>query len=541
MRNNPNGGGRKSSIWNGVKNKLSSLSSQWRSLSVEQRQSWADAVVNYPAVNKFGEPRVRSGYELFMHLNGNLLNIGLPSIVSPFVPEAFPETSQITGYVPAFEALLPTRAATPVKNDGAPLCFYSPSFFSAADFTLTQLYHAVFNMNSALMPKRQFNTMYQLFDAKLNTSDRFGVFVSFDDMNTATLHVRVIQVDIAATNLVLSWSGSFPLDQLSDNFSASIFYTAGASPLTYAYINGIPVLLSSNGNNESVEQFYSLPFIDGEIVGFTPELPTDVSGSMALGDPSFTTTNYFAVSNFRYFSDVYTAGLASVDGTGYAVPAFEWSEEAAGFWLLRPISAGASDIQFSNIPLVVELLRRGFILGSELARVPFDRQYEGKFINTAVLELDDNHNFVAIGEPYDDTTEWIVYIWCDDPWADDPNWPIIETPSFLNPKYSFVVSATPSTGSGVNPLHLKNRRLFHAVPIDPWIDASNPYAARYGVPSSDSVTTYYADLVNNTTGQKTSVKIDFSWFEFTLSGVTPSPNSVSQRFKAGSELSGKVN
>lgn len=90
FRNNPSGGGKKSSKWSAVKSKFSSLAGKWRALSPQQRQSWNESVNNFNTVNAFGDARIPSGYELFIRMNQPLYNLNRPiNEVAP-LPESLP-------------------------------------------------------------------------------------------------------------------------------------------------------------------------------------------------------------------------------------------------------------------------------------------------------------------------------------------------------------------------------------------------------------------------------------------------------------------
>lgn len=100
FRNNRWGGGRKSPRWDAAKQRLQLLSNSWRLLSDEQRQAWQDAAINFPFENKFKEPYIGSGYQVYMSLNGNLLGQNLPLLTVPGENRPFPDDVQITVATP---------------------------------------------------------------------------------------------------------------------------------------------------------------------------------------------------------------------------------------------------------------------------------------------------------------------------------------------------------------------------------------------------------------------------------------------------------
>lgn len=74
-----------------ARNRLSSNSSAWRSLTQAQRQAWIDAAVSFPFTDIFGNTKILSGNALFVKLNNNLLAIGAPTISAPPTPVAVPD------------------------------------------------------------------------------------------------------------------------------------------------------------------------------------------------------------------------------------------------------------------------------------------------------------------------------------------------------------------------------------------------------------------------------------------------------------------
>lgn len=74
-----------------VRQRLGSLSSQWRGLTQAQRQGWIDAAPSFPVTDVFGMALTLAGNALFIRLNQNLLNISEDSIDDAPVPEGIPD------------------------------------------------------------------------------------------------------------------------------------------------------------------------------------------------------------------------------------------------------------------------------------------------------------------------------------------------------------------------------------------------------------------------------------------------------------------
>lgn len=84
---------------------ISALSTSWKSLTAEQRLSWSVAAPNYPFKNRFSETYIGSGFQVYMHLNMNLLNTANTKLAIAPVPEALATSPAFHFTVVAFPAL----------------------------------------------------------------------------------------------------------------------------------------------------------------------------------------------------------------------------------------------------------------------------------------------------------------------------------------------------------------------------------------------------------------------------------------------------
>jgi hypothetical protein len=71
-----------------ARNRLTTLSQQFRSLTQAQIAAWNGAVDNFPKQNRLGNRTILSGIDLFISLNSNLLNTGNAVILTPPLPQA---------------------------------------------------------------------------------------------------------------------------------------------------------------------------------------------------------------------------------------------------------------------------------------------------------------------------------------------------------------------------------------------------------------------------------------------------------------------
>lgn len=76
-----------------------SISSQFRSLTPEQINAWNVAAQDFPVIDRFGDTRYLSGLALFVQLNKNLADVGLPGIENPPAKQSFPAIATVNAVV----------------------------------------------------------------------------------------------------------------------------------------------------------------------------------------------------------------------------------------------------------------------------------------------------------------------------------------------------------------------------------------------------------------------------------------------------------
>ena len=72
--------------WQKQKNRLSTVSRAWNTLTEAERATWAAIAVNFPLVNNFGETRIPDGYTVFSKLNATILGAGGTIMSAPTMP-----------------------------------------------------------------------------------------------------------------------------------------------------------------------------------------------------------------------------------------------------------------------------------------------------------------------------------------------------------------------------------------------------------------------------------------------------------------------
>lgn len=94
---------------------FSTLSSQWKSLTEQQRNSWSESAINFPRINRVGDQIILAGNALFVSLNAALMVIGeainlsaptpkgtLTPIITSFLPESTETVTDMLVYFQAF-------------------------------------------------------------------------------------------------------------------------------------------------------------------------------------------------------------------------------------------------------------------------------------------------------------------------------------------------------------------------------------------------------------------------------------------------------
>jgi len=90
---------------------IAEVSGLWRNLSAEQRLTWSTNAVNWPAVNKFGEPYTPSGYQVFMKLNSQLNFSGVSRLSVCPMPVTVETQPAITYTYADYDVITMTLAA----------------------------------------------------------------------------------------------------------------------------------------------------------------------------------------------------------------------------------------------------------------------------------------------------------------------------------------------------------------------------------------------------------------------------------------------
>jgi len=102
----------------GVRNRFSTYSQGWKSLTAAQRAAWNAAVSGFQGTNIFGDIVSPSGFNLYQKLNNNLTTCSQSAITTPPTPAAVGEvvTSSLTASEGTEALSLVLAAAVPVNT-----------------------------------------------------------------------------------------------------------------------------------------------------------------------------------------------------------------------------------------------------------------------------------------------------------------------------------------------------------------------------------------------------------------------------------------
>lgn len=251
FRNNPSGGGRKSPKWDIQKNNFGSLATQWKALTQEQQEAWQDATVLYPTVNAFGDPRIPSGYELFMRLNGSLSAVGLPLLSIPNAPRSVVEYGDLRVDYPTQWQLTPNYACQTFNNQRITearqiTCidaFKDQQLMNNITFSMRVIFQ-----DGSTYPLNQ-ETNIPLMSIYTDIDNYMSIFIQIDKEQNLTL-----QVAIKGDSGEAAWEAALSSEQLFKGFHFAMFFDKDIFADSSIWIDGTQSggLQSSTGNGTDI-------------------------------------------------------------------------------------------------------------------------------------------------------------------------------------------------------------------------------------------------------------------------------------------------
>lgn len=266
-----------------IKTNFKSVVSSWRSLSIDQQNAWRDAAPFFPRVNKFGDERIPSGYELFTSVNQSLRIAGLPPMVSPPSPRELPSLEGATLTALDQFQYIPQRAvvnyAGPADTDEHTLQIEGDlsSFFPYSDSCISMSFSISDNYKNSNFARPDIT----LFQASLASGGVMTIAIQFyggylgsimvgvnDGTNTTTYKSESQEIDFSGVVNISFNSGS---DFQSD---FSIYMSGVRVPLlkildnavTVKAIDGQPYMFKTSDSLQTRVTFSRLTLYNGDQV-----------------------------------------------------------------------------------------------------------------------------------------------------------------------------------------------------------------------------------------------------------------------------------
>lgn len=397
FRTNKTGGGQKSLGWAANKNGFADLSGQWRSLTSEQKQAWKDARTLYPTKNAFGEPRIPTAYELFMRLNGTLLAAGKEILITPATPRSMPFVDDLDIIIPEQTVFAPNIITRLRGNQGQLTRLHMKNLNEGIDFADAQTISFRMLAPTNFTEYWVIGKVYQIASVISTTKGGINIFMKINDASFATLYCSMaFEEDTAGA---CTYIQSFIIPQA--DILQQIHIVANVQSITPEsnafYINGTSYPLDAYGWAEGQSN------VPADIIAYLATASQAATTNTSAGTQTYdvylgslSNTYYvpFLASDFRYYGDA-----ALIENCSNNNPCDE------GFQCYFGVCSVPSNlVPDTFVPVYVQKLYHGYIIGGELVAVSFTRMEGAKFPNETNV-LGDNFfkmSSTQQGDPCDD-------------------------------------------------------------------------------------------------------------------------------------------
>lgn len=383
FRNNPSGGGRKSQLWSKQKNKFSQISSQWRSLTEEQRDAWETARSLYPTTNAFGEPRIPTAYELYMRLNSALYAQGFEPLKSPNAPRPLVTIPDLEFLIPDAYVFTPRSLVNLQPQSPSGLRVMSNSLTNFYTGSAGAFHHGRFSLNKTYQGSLAANKQYPLFSMDITGVGFMSFWLIAGSPGSFQLAIFGCLCEAPGPDYNFYKSIPVPADLVLSDFTAACYFRGTKTGLNSIYINGECLwegtLTFYNSDIDDIATF--LATNPPVVVNPTPANLDNRTVQFFIGSKA---TNYrcpYNVSDFRFIT---AAALQSWSAQFSPTPSgFSFSN------FLLKYNGGVVDgiPTATNSYLHAYYAAFGYILGCETILVGMDDLDEGTYANygTAVV------------------------------------------------------------------------------------------------------------------------------------------------------------
>jgi hypothetical protein len=376
FRNNPKPVQQKSQAWGKQKTRFSSVSTQWKALSEEDREAWTTIAPEYPQVDTWGKTYIPSGYQLYMKLNSQLFSNGFPILQTPLSPTELAISDEIELYYPENFAFTPTAGAN------------LRGIYNRTPYLLGENF-----INSVWLAQYQALCMRLVPDLKNNYLAAPGSF--------ATIYSLVSDLNLGQfayltkdnnSNIILNFVCNY-IDEQSDvksrinKYNITELYNTGAFHLTFycrifedslsaiVYFNGVvrEPFDQINGNSlidpNSPPQSYNLP----PNIEPTPFL-NFAQANLRAGDYTTSKSRLFSISDIRKYLGTNPNNLIQCEIDSNCPEGFICEEGQC-------VLAADRNITYNSIKF--ELVAKGYVLGDEISITPLNKFTNSQFATSS--------------------------------------------------------------------------------------------------------------------------------------------------------------
>ena len=176
---------------------LGALSQGWKALTVAQRLSWNNAVTNFASTDVFGDIRNPSGLNLFVKLNANLQNVGIPAITVAPSPTGVIASTPFTLVADATLGTFTLDNGSIVVPADTSLVIESTAGVSAGKSNVNSLYRKIGTLAPAGVISADFAAFQSLKFGSLVIGQRYSVRIKFVNNLTGEVSVPISATSIA--------------------------------------------------------------------------------------------------------------------------------------------------------------------------------------------------------------------------------------------------------------------------------------------------------------------------------------------------------
>ena len=167
-----------------VRSSFTAVSQSWKSLTQGERDAWDSAVNNFIGTDIFGDQKTPSGFNLFMSLNKNLLDVGAATLTLPPVPSAVQAFTSLALSADTGGGTFDMLASAVVAADTAIKVFATPGVSPGKSFVKSE-FRQIGVLPAAALAAQDFAAEYQATFGLL-PSVGLKVFIKYVPVNTLT-------------------------------------------------------------------------------------------------------------------------------------------------------------------------------------------------------------------------------------------------------------------------------------------------------------------------------------------------------------------